>query len=82
MPDIDGFELVRRVRSMRDDLPILLISGDPSVGTDDAHTSSMGCTLLRKPVTRQELLAAVTGLLSVRGAVREPSMLSWRGSPL
>lgn len=52
MPGIEGRELVTRIRSLRPDLPILVVSGgvDPS-----AHSSDPATRYLAKPVSPHRL---------------------------
>jgi CheY-like chemotaxis protein len=62
MPGIDGFELRQRARQMRSDLAVLLITGDPEIGSGGPSDRAAD-QLLRKPFTRAELLDAVGGLI-------------------
>jgi CheY-like chemotaxis protein len=51
MPEMDGYELVDRARAIRDDLKVIMLSGqDP-----DGH----GFPFIRKPFLEQDLLAAM-----------------------
>lgn len=62
MPDIDGIELARRVRALRPDMPVLLVTG--YMGIDDALTD---LPRLAKPFGRSELngcLARLVGELA------------------
>ena len=63
MPGIDGFELRQRAHEMRSDLAVLLITGDPNVGSEGSSGPVAG-QLLRKPFTRAELLDTVGSLIS------------------
>lgn len=65
MPVIDGYSVVKSLRSRRPDLPILKMSGDDAdsigdtFGLDDPH-----CCFLSKPFGVSELKAAVAGMAS------------------
>jgi len=62
MPVNDGLEVIRAVRRMDQNLPIIAISGGtPMIGRDYLPVAeSFGATTtLMKPITPQELLAAV-----------------------
>ncbi|MEO8184523.1 MAG: response regulator [Deltaproteobacteria bacterium] len=67
MPELDGAEVVRRVRAQGLDIPILLTSGnvDPALERRLEPGSFQG--FLRKPFSIAELMAAIEGLLSAGG---------------
>lgn len=66
MPEIDGIELITRLREERPDMKIIAISGGgarfvPSFAINLAH--HMGADIaLQKPVNSEELLSAVQAL--------------------
>jgi DNA-binding NtrC family response regulator len=50
MPDIDGIEVFGQIRSRRPDMPVIILTGHPSIG-DAFHTSKQGIAeYLSKPV--------------------------------
>jgi CheY-like chemotaxis protein len=55
MPDMTGVELVERVRAVRPDISVVLMSG---YKTDGASALS-NVAMLRKPFTRGELATAI-----------------------
>jgi PAS domain S-box-containing protein len=69
MPEIDGAEVVRRVRARGLDVPILLISGnvDPALERRLEPGSFQG--FLRKPFSIAELIATIEGLLAAGAAI-------------
>ena len=69
MPEVDGAEVVRRVRARGLDVPILLISGnvDPALERRLEPGSFQG--FLRKPFSIAELIATIEGLLSAGAAL-------------
>jgi FixJ family two-component response regulator len=67
MPDIDGFELQRRVEKARPDLPVILMTGDHAIASQQHATGHGDGNLIKKPFKGQELLSAVRqGLSSSR----------------
>lgn len=64
MPDIDGFELQRRVERARPDLPIILITGDHAISAHPRAVENDKPNFFRKPFRGQELLSAVCQRLS------------------
>jgi len=60
LPGLTGSELARRIRSMRPDLPILLVSGYAI----DADLSAEGIPHLTKPFMPDTLLARIRQLLT------------------
>ncbi len=72
MPDMDGYEVTRRVRSLQDlpFIPILLITAN------DRASSVKGLDLgadefIRKPIEAEELLARVRSLLRLKHSIAE-----------
>jgi CheY-like chemotaxis protein len=53
MPEMDGLQLIRELKSIRPSLPVILMSGRPY--RDRTHP------FLAKPFTRQGLLACIAG---------------------
>jgi FixJ family two-component response regulator len=64
MPDIDGFELQRRVEEARPDLPVILITGDHAMAAQKRAIRNGKENFFRKPFSGQELLSAVFQKLS------------------
>lgn len=58
MPVIDGFELEKRVRQARPELPVILVTGRHEIA-DQQRAISQGNRFFRKPFDGQALLAAV-----------------------
>ena len=71
MPEMDGVEMLRQVRRLRPDLPVLAISGGSRGNADDylGMAKVFGATTtLSKPFHPQDLLTAVTELLGASPA--------------
>jgi FixJ family two-component response regulator len=58
MPLTDGFELEKRVKQARPELPVILITGRHEIG-DQQRAIAQGNRFFRKPFDGQALLAAV-----------------------
>lgn len=59
MPDMDGMEIVRRVRKSRGNMAVLIVTGYGAVGTA-AEAARLGvCDYIQKPFTPEELVQAV-----------------------
>jgi FixJ family two-component response regulator len=58
MPVIDGFELEKRVRQVRPELPVILVTGRHEIA-DQQRAKAQGSRFFRKPFDGQALLAAV-----------------------
>lgn len=66
MPEVNGIELVRVVRSSFPNLPIVLMSGASSEWRPDlAREGIDDLPLLTKPVSVSQLVELVTGILGV-----------------
>jgi DNA-binding response OmpR family regulator len=72
MPDINGIQLLERVRDAGLNVPVLMITGYPSIRTAVQALRLGAADYLAKPFTRQELLGPVNR--SLRGIVARESM--------
>jgi CheY-like chemotaxis protein len=71
MPDIDGFELCRRVRLIRHGLPVIFVTGR-HLPEDQARSFAVGSHgFFRKPFDASVFLAAVADATS--GAIQRPN---------
>jgi EAL domain-containing protein (putative c-di-GMP-specific phosphodiesterase class I)/CheY-like chemotaxis protein len=59
MPEIDGFELVRAMRKRDDDIPVLLMTGDPSLDGAVRAIDYGAVSYITKPFSQEALAAAV-----------------------
>jgi FixJ family two-component response regulator len=64
LPGIDGFELRERVREVRPDLPVFLITGRHEIADQERSRDAWG--FFRKPFNGQDLLMAVENALRDR----------------
>lgn len=75
MPRVDGLEVARRLRSVGDDLPILVLTARDAVSDRVAGLDAGADDYLPKPFALEELLARLRALLRRTGpadASREP----------
>lgn len=66
MPGMDGLQLLRAVRERDLDVPVLLMTGNPEVGTAVAALEQGAMRYLLKPVGADELTEAVAKALHLR----------------
>jgi EAL domain-containing protein (putative c-di-GMP-specific phosphodiesterase class I)/CheY-like chemotaxis protein len=59
MPGMDGLQLLRSVRARDLDVPVLLMTGDPTVETAVQALEHGALKYLRKPIQEADLIAAV-----------------------
>ena len=64
MPGMSGAELTRRVRAIRGDLPIILMTGYSETLTEDRAREIGAKMLLRKPIDSRELASALRQALT------------------
>lgn len=65
MPGMDGFELRDRVRQLRPELPVFLISGKRDLEHEQSGAEQRDGTFFRKPFDGVALLAAIDRALRV-----------------
>jgi two-component system cell cycle response regulator CpdR len=70
MPEIDGIQLAQRVAEIRQDTPIILLSGYSDKLVDGASLPNVKA-LLDKPVLRTDLVQTVEGVISTCGRRRD-----------
>jgi len=71
LPDIDGFEVLRRVRSTLPDVPVLFLTARDAVEDRVAGLTAGGDDYVTKPFSIEELVARLRGLMRRAGARRE-----------
>jgi CheY-like chemotaxis protein len=67
MPKMSGLQFAQEVRSLRPDIPILLVSGLVDTFSPDVIQQKGIAALLRKPHSGAQLIAAVRALTDARG---------------
>ncbi|HEY0254343.1 MAG TPA: EAL domain-containing protein, partial [Kofleriaceae bacterium] len=70
MPELDGFGLVKELRQRDDDLPVLLMTGDPSLHGAVRAIDQGAISYITKPFDHDVLAAAVARAARVHGVQR------------
>lgn len=68
MPDIDGIDVLRRVRKVKPDVAVIIITGYPSVGTAVEAMKLGASDYIVKPFAPQEVRGVVTKAMKHRSA--------------
>lgn len=76
MPGMSGVELLRRVRALDFDLPVILLTGDPRLETAIQAVEAGALRYLQKPVTSSEIASAL------EHAVRLYRLARWKRDAL
>ncbi len=76
MPGMDGVEMLRQVRALDFDLPVILLTGQPRLETAIQAVESGALRYLQKPVPTAEILEAV------ETAVRLCRLARWKRDAL
>lgn len=70
MPGMTGLELLERVRQLEPDLPVAVLTGNPTVDYAVSALRSAAAEFLQKPIGAQELVAKATVLIKAGRAAR------------
>ena len=70
MPELDGFELVQAVRKRDDDIPVLLMTGDPSLDGAVRAIDYGAVSYITKPFSQEALATAVARAARRHGVTR------------
>ena len=70
LPDIDGFEVLRRIRASQPDVPVLFLTARDAVEDRVAGLTAGGDDYVTKPFSIEELVARLRGLMRRAGARR------------
>jgi len=70
MPELDGFELIEAIRKHDDDLPVLLMTGDPTLDGAVRAINNGAVSYLSKPFDQEMLVAAVARAARRHGVAR------------
>ena len=71
MPELNGGEVFHRLRAMRPDLPVLLVTGQADAAGTAAVLAEARVASLIKPFDRRQLATALATLVDVRQALQE-----------
>ncbi len=75
LPDLDGFDVCRRIRSFGSDIPILMLTVKKDVSDRIKGLDSGADDYLTKPFSFDELLARIRALLRRSGHISESKIL-------
>ncbi len=75
MPDMDGLAALERVKAMRPDLPIIMMSGHGTIDTAVRATQLGARDFLEKPIARERLLLALRNALQHQAMAVELAQL-------
>ena len=78
MPEMDGIQLARRVAEIRENIPIILLSGYSDRLVDGLSLPNVKA-LLDKPVLKIDLVQAVEGAIQSRGHRKEANNIEVAG---
>lgn len=67
MPNMDGIEFLEKLREKQPDVPVLIITGYPSIPNASAAMRLGACDYVTKPFTSEEITWAVQRVLSTNG---------------
>src|ERR1044071_9831916 len=70
MPEMDGFALIAEIRHHDDDLPVLLMTGDPSLDGAVRAIDQGAVSYLSKPFDHETLAAAIARAARRHGVAR------------
>jgi two-component system OmpR family response regulator len=73
LPDIDGLEVLRRMRSSQPDVPVVFLTARDAVEDRVAGLTAGGDDYVTKPFSLEELVARLRGLMRRSGARRAAS---------
>jgi CheY-like chemotaxis protein len=73
LPGMDGLELLAKIHYVSPGTPVLLTTRERALPIDLDAALAGACTVLRKPYTVPELLAAVADAMSTRGLSHPPA---------
>ncbi|MGK2948811.1 MAG: response regulator transcription factor [Acidimicrobiales bacterium] len=76
LPDLDGFEVCRRLRSAGDQTPVLFLTARDAVEDKVRGLTLGGDDYLVKPFSLEELVARITAILRRRGLQPDDDVLS------
>jgi len=75
LPDIDGMEVIERVKEKRPETPVVIITGYPSVSSAIQALRAGVKDYLPKPFTEEEFMTAVDGALKVTKKITREELL-------
>lgn len=75
MRALSGLETLRAVKLMRSTLPCILMTANPTTELRRDAAAENAFTVLKKPITRRQLLSSISGAL--QAAYDDPDVQNW-----
>ncbi len=75
MPELDGLEVLRRIRARDSDVSVIMATGQPSLDTAVVAMKLDAVDYVRKPFEPEDLRAAVERVVKKKGLTRSPEEL-------
>ncbi|MCK5803554.1 MAG: response regulator, partial [Lentisphaeria bacterium] len=72
MPDMNGIEVLQRIREKDRDLAVIILTAYPSVETAVASLKGGVSDYVEKPIDKDKLLDAVQSIIRSKGLLRDP----------
>jgi DNA-binding NtrC family response regulator len=70
LPDLDGLEVLRRIKADREDVPVIVMSGHGTIDTAVSATRMGAHDFLEKPIGSERLIVSLTGAIA-RGRLEQ-----------
>ena len=80
MPNVDGMELLRRIRDVSDDVIFLMITGHPSIGTAVESIKRGADDYITKPFHLEDVKIRITKAIeerTLKGRLKTAQGLAW-----
>ena len=68
MPEITGLELLPLIARAGANVPVIVITGDPSPGVEETVMRSGAAAVLRKPIKDRLLLETISAVIAQSGS--------------
>lgn len=78
MPEMDGLEVLKRIRAMDSDVSVIMATGQPTLETAVVAMKLDAVDYIRKPFEPEDLRAAVERVVKKKGLTRSPEELLHR----
>ncbi|MBW1811317.1 MAG: response regulator [Deltaproteobacteria bacterium] len=72
MPEMDGIDVLKKLREKDTDIAVIIVTGYPSVDSAVASLKGGVSDYVEKPVDKEKLLAAVNKIVDEKGLLRSP----------
>jgi DNA-binding response OmpR family regulator len=79
LPDVDGFDVCRRIRERGNEIPIIMLTARTETPDRIAGLNLGADDYITKPFSFEELLARIRAVMRRRGTSREPKLLTAAG---